>query len=64
MGGHLAYAVGPMADEDWLKAYEKELKENEKLERMLKKIRSNTPVIGHTLDELASPADVKHQTWT
>ena len=33
----LAYAYEPMADEDWLKEYEKEQKENEKLQRMLEK---------------------------
>ena len=31
----LAYADEPMADEDLLKAYGKELKENEKVERMM-----------------------------
>ena len=33
----LAYAYEPMADEDWLKQYEKEQKENEQLQRMLEK---------------------------
>ena len=33
----LAYAFELIADEDWLKQYEKEQKENEKLEQMLRK---------------------------
>ena len=33
----LSYTYEPMADEDWLKQYEKEQKENEKLQRMLEK---------------------------
>ena len=33
----LAYAFESIADEDWLKQYEKEQKENEKLEQMLRK---------------------------
>ena len=33
----MAYAFEPMADEDWLKQYEKEQKENEKLKQMLRK---------------------------
>lgn len=33
----MAYAFEPIADEDWLKQYEKEQKENEKLEQMLRK---------------------------
>ena len=48
----LAYADVRMADENWLKAYEKELKVNEKLGRMLEEISSNITHTGHILDEL------------
>ena len=48
----LAYADVRIADENWLTAYEKELKENEKLGRMLEEISSNTTPTGHILDQL------------
>ena len=38
----LADADEPIADEEWLKEYEKEQKENEKLERMLEKRLNGT----------------------
>lgn len=40
----LANAIEPVADEDWLKAFEKELKENDKRKQMLEEIRRNTPI--------------------
>lgn len=33
--GEIAYADEPLADEEWLKRYEKEKKENERLEKEL-----------------------------
>lgn len=33
----MAYADEPLADEEWLKKYSEEVKENEELERMLQK---------------------------
>lgn len=42
---HLGDADEPIADAVWLKEYEKEQKENEKLERMLeKRLNGTTPV--------------------
>jgi len=33
----MAYADEPLADEEWIEQYEKEVKENEELEQMLEK---------------------------
>ena len=66
-----------MADEDWLKAYEKGQKENKKLERMSGERLSSTP-IGNIIDEIFllfalaafslcenhSSADITDQTLT
>ena len=41
----LAYAFEPMADEEWLKLYEKELEEDKKLQQMLKRrLNGKSPV--------------------
>ena len=38
----MAYADEPLADEEWIEQYEKEVKENEELERMLEKRLNGT----------------------
>ena len=38
----MAYADEPLADEEWIAQYEKEVKENEDLERKLEKRRNGT----------------------
>ena len=38
----MAYADEPLADEKWIEQYEKEVKENEELERMLEKRLNGT----------------------
>ena len=38
----MAYADEPLADEEWIEQYEKEVKENDELERMLEKRLNGT----------------------
>ena len=38
----MAYADEPLADEEWIEQYEKEVKENEELQRMLEKRLNGT----------------------
>ena len=63
------YADEPMADEDWIKAYEKEQKENAKRERMLEERLNGTTRVDLrpfsslcTIMPISSPADVTDQT--
>ena len=41
----MTYAFEQLADEQWIKLYEKEVKENEELERMLEKRLNGTKTV-------------------